>query len=90
MKQFFHPDAINPRKFVSSDNLNLCQQIGSLVLSVSNTRLNSAAGYPYLVDDIAVLGNVGVIREGSQNINCAAFNIISLKFATDRKLPAFR
>lgn len=63
------------------DDLDLRQQVGRFILGVGDARLHPAAGHAHLTDDVAVLGDIGMIGEGTQEVDRPAFDIIGLKFA---------
>ena len=58
------------------------------MFGVGDARLHPAPGHADLVNDLAVLRDIGMIGEGAQDVDRAAFDIIGLKLSAKRELPA--
>ncbi len=88
VEQVFHPGAVDARELVGRHHFDLRQQVGRFVLGVGDARLHPAAGHAHLVDDVAVLRDIGMIGQGAQDVDRAAFDIVGIKFAAEGELPA--
>ncbi|MCY1313418.1 hypothetical protein D9M69_637760 [compost metagenome] len=61
VEQILHPGAVDAGELVCRHHFDLRQQVGGVVFSVGDARLHPSAGHAHLVDDFAVLRDVGVI-----------------------------
>lgn len=54
MKEIFQFCTVDSGQFVRGNNLNICQQVGSIMSSIGDTRFNLAARNTYLVNQLSV------------------------------------
>ena len=90
VEQVLHPGAVDARELVGRDDLDLRQQVGRFVLGIGDARLHPAAGHAHLVDQVAVLRDIGMIGQRAQDVDRAALDIVGLQARRRRTVARSR
>ena len=85
MQEVLQLRPVDVEKLVRGDDLDVREEIGAIKGSVSNTRLYIAPGHADLVDQLAVGGDIRMIRFAAQNINCAALQVVIIGRITKKR-----
>jgi hypothetical protein len=90
VKQVLHSRAVDACQLVGGNHLDLRQKVRGVMLGVRDAGLYLAAGHADLVDQVAVLRDIGMIGQRAQDIDRAALDIIGLELTAEGHLPALR